>query len=64
MRVKVDTALCSGHARCVAKAPNVYRLNDDGYNETAEAIVPPGFEDEARRGALACPERAITLVED
>lgn len=64
MRVKVDTALCSGHARCVAKAPNVYVLNSDGYNETPEAAVKPGFEDEARRGAMACPERAITLVED
>jgi ferredoxin len=64
MRVKVDTELCSGHARCVAKAPNVYRLNSDGYNETPEAEVPAGLEDEARRGARACPERAITIIED
>jgi ferredoxin len=64
MRIKVDTSICSGHARCVAVAPNVYELNSDGYNQMAETAVRPGFEDEARRGARACPERAITVVED
>ena len=64
MHIKVDTALCSGHARCVAKAPNVYVLNSDGYNETPESDVKPGFEAEARRGAMACPERAIAIIDD
>ena len=64
MRVKVDTALCSGHARCAAVAPRVYVLNDDGYNDTPETVIPAELEDEARRGARACPERAITLVDD
>ena len=64
MRIKVNTTLCSGHARCVAVAPRVYVLNDDGYNVTAEMVVAPGLEEEARRGARACPERAITVVEE
>ena len=64
MRFKVNTSLCSGHARCVAVASDVYKLNEDGYNETPEGEVAPGLEDIARRGAKACPERAITIIED
>jgi len=64
MRIIVDTKKCSGHARCVAVAPNVYVLNSDGYNVTPEMEVPAGKEAEAQRGARACPERAITIVDD
>jgi ferredoxin len=64
MRIKVDTARCTGHARCIAVAPRVYVLNDDGYNDTAEIDVQSGSEAEAEaiRGAKACPERAITVT--
>jgi ferredoxin len=64
MRIKVDVARCSGHARCIAVAPNVYELNSDGYNEMPETEVAAGLEDQARRGARACPERAIAIVDD
>jgi ferredoxin len=64
MKVLVNTKACSGHARCVAVAPDVFVLNSDGYNETAEATVRPGCEAQARRALRACPERAISLVED
>jgi ferredoxin len=64
MKVLVNTKACSGHARCVAVAPDVFVLNADGYNETAEALVRPGCEPQARRAVRACPERAIRLVED
>ena len=64
MRVIVDTAKCAGHARCAAVAPNIYRLNDDGYNVTPVLAVPPSQEAEARRGARACPERVILILED
>jgi ferredoxin len=32
MRVKIDGEHCTGHGRCAKYAPNVYRLDDDGYN--------------------------------
>lgn len=64
MRIIVDHAKCSGHARCIAVAPRVYELNDDGYNVMPETVVPPELEAEARKGAAACPERAITIIED
>ena len=64
MKITVNQTLCSGHARCAAVAPELYELNDDGYVGFAEKDVPPGLEAQARRGARACPERAITVVED
>lgn len=63
LKVKVDTGLCSGHARCAAVAGDVYRLDDDGYCISDGDIVPQDLEMSARRGARACPERAIELIE-
>ena len=63
LKIKVDTAICSGHARCAAVAPDVYWLDDNGYCAADGHPVAAGSEDLARRGARACPERAITLVE-
>lgn len=65
MKAVVDPNLCSGHARCNATAPEVFELDDLGYAALAsggDATVAPGHEQAARDGALACPERAITLI--
>ena len=29
MKIVVDRGICAGHALCAAKAPEVYRLDDD-----------------------------------
>jgi ferredoxin len=63
MRVRVDVERCSGHARCRAMAPDVYELDELGYNVTPVKEVPVGHEDAARKGALACPEQAILIEE-
>lgn len=49
MKAIVDGSLCAGHARCVFEAPEVYELDDLGYNSTTIDPVPPGLEDKARR---------------
>jgi ferredoxin len=50
---------------CNFHAPDVYPLDDDGYNALdGEYDVEPGLEDAARRGALNCPERAIEVIEE
>ncbi len=64
MKIRVNTSLCSGHARCDVVAGAVYKLNDDGYCISDGETVAEGMEALARRGARACPERAITLIED
>lgn len=67
MRIKVAPDLCCGAGRCVEVAPDVYRLSE-GFNALVTAsepeAVPAGLEASARLGARACPERAISLLED
>jgi ferredoxin len=63
MRVRVDVDKCQGHARCAALAPEVYELDELGYNVTPLSEVAPENEEAARKGAQACPELAITIEE-
>jgi ferredoxin len=63
MKISVDRSKCSGHALCAATAPDLYTLDDDGYSNVGEREVPAGMEEVARRGMLACPERAITIAD-
>jgi ferredoxin len=67
MRVRIDGETCTGHGRCAKYAPNVYRLDEiDGYNADRGTIitVPEGEEKNAIMGKKACPERAITIVDE
>lgn len=64
MKIKADHKLCSGHARCAAVAPDIFLLDDDGYTAITELEVPPEKAALARRGVRACPERALSIVED
>ena len=54
---------CSGHARCFELAPDVYEIDDNGYNsrigETIE--IAPGREDAALVGVHSCPELALVV---
>ena len=64
MKVSIDRATCTGHARCAALGPEFYQLDDDGYNAmNGEVDVPAGLEQQARDGADGCPERALTISE-
>src|SRR5262249_43033284 len=64
MKVRIDRAACAGNARCAAVSAELFPLNADGYIDTPGFDVPKGMEQLARRGARACPERVITVIED
>ena len=64
MKIRVDVNSCSGQARCAAVAPEVYVLNDVGYNAIEETEIAEGQLTAACRGALACPEGAISIIDD
>lgn len=64
MKIRIDKARCVGNARCWAIAPDLYRLDDDGYISIEGFDVPEELESIAKRGARACPERVIEVVED
>ena len=64
MRVNVDPALCQGHNRCYALAPELFDVDDFGSaHEIGDGEVPPDLEDKARRAVADCPEQAITITE-
>jgi ferredoxin len=63
VRIAVDPALCTGHGRCYALAPDVYEPDDDGYCANHHIEVAPGHEEAARLGVASCPEGAIRVVE-
>ena len=63
MRIHVDVDRCTGHAQCHGQAPEVFVLDELGYNRTPVIEVRPGQEEGARMGVLACPELAMTIEE-
>lgn len=64
MRIRVDRDLCTGHALCVEQGPDLFVLDELGFNVTEERDVPTGQHEQARRGAQACPEGAISVEDD
>jgi ferredoxin len=61
MRIHVDSKRCVGHAQCAVNGPDVFALDDFGYVQAPTGEIAPELVDQAKRGAEACPERAITL---
>lgn len=64
MKIRIEKAQCVGNARCHAIAEHLYPLDDEGYIAIEGFDVPEGEEQNARRGARACPERIIFVIED
>ncbi|KHK90139.1 ferredoxin [Novosphingobium malaysiense] len=64
MKIRIEKAQCVGNARCHAVAEKLYVLDDDGYISSEGFAVAPEDELLARRGARACPERIITVIEE
>lgn len=61
VRIRVNVDGCVGHARCAAVAPEVYELDDNGFNVTPYKEVDDVLRSQAIRGMRACPERIITV---
>lgn len=64
MKIKIEKSKCVGNARCHAVAEHLYPLDGDGYALLDGFDVPAGDELMARRGARACPERIIFVIEE
>jgi ferredoxin len=61
-RLTIDENRCEGHARCVARAPELFDVDDEGKSFLLrEDEVPEDLRDAARSAVDACPERAITV---
>lgn len=58
LHLKVDPALCEGHALCIDLAPEVFDLGDD---EIAAVVGHPRSWDSAKAAVDACPRQAISM---
>jgi len=64
VKVQIGADLCQGHGRCYDLAPALFDDDEAGYGQVlGNGVVPPEREDDARRAALNCPERAIKLID-
>jgi ferredoxin len=65
MRIRVDPQRCTGHGMCTALAPDIYQINEDtAFNEMGEFAVDDADRSNALRGMSACPEHAISVLDN
>ena len=62
-RVEVDTDICQGHAMCELEAPAYFRVPKRGSVEILNAEPPEEARDEIEQAVIACPTRALSIVE-
>ena len=60
-KLRVDWIACQGRGLCIEMFPELVDSDDWGYPMIADAVVPPGLEDHARRTVAACPTLALRL---
>jgi ferredoxin len=64
MKIRIEKAACVGNARCAAISEDLFPLDDEGYIAIEGFDVDDALTQLAKRGARACPERIISVVED
>jgi ferredoxin len=64
MRVALDATKCEAYGACADHCPSVFELDEWGYASViGDGSVPTGEEENARAAVNACPENAITLLD-
>ena len=61
--VAIDTTKCTGHGRCYTVAPEVFEPDEQGTGMARDQEIGEDLLAAARRGAAACPERAVSISE-
>jgi sterol 14-demethylase len=63
LSLRVDRALCQGHAVCVGDAPEVFALGADGKVRPLHEQLPAELADKARMAVSHCPTGALRITE-
>lgn len=62
---RVDRAICQGHGLCFFTSEKLFALDEaDGKANVLVDPLPDDLHDDALDAVEACPEQAITVVED
>lgn len=62
-QIRIDKAKCQGHALCYGVDPELFPLDEDGFSALTTLTIPEKDKATALRGVMACPERAIEVVD-
>lgn len=61
MKVKVDYDACDSNARCMAAAPEVFEVRDDGFLYVLQDEPSEDLRGKVEAARDACPKSAITI---
>jgi ferredoxin len=65
MKISVDSALCQGHNRCIAVAPDLFDIDEEGFASAAgDGTVAPAQRELAELAVDNCPEQAVRIHAD
>ncbi|MBD0863583.1 ferredoxin [Gordonia sp. zg691] len=62
MKLVVDQDGCGGHGRCVAVAPDLFDLDDDGVSSPITEEIGTDQQAAAEEAIANCPQSAIRIV--
>jgi len=60
-RIKVDRQLCQGHSMCMGEAPELFKVDDSGFNHIVMENPDLEWLEKAQRAAQYCPNQAIII---
>jgi ferredoxin len=61
MRIVIDSDRCQANARCVAAAPEVFDVDDDGYVVVLQPHPLASLAKSVEAAVRSCPTGAITV---
>jgi ferredoxin len=62
MRVEVDFDRCDSNALCMAEAPEVFEVREDGFLYVLMDEPPEDLRPKVEDAAAACPTQAISVI--
>jgi ferredoxin len=61
MRVVVNFDVCQSNALCMAAAPEIFEVRDDGFLYVLQETPDEPLRDKVEEAARLCPTQAITI---
>jgi len=61
MRVVVDFDACQSNAMCMAAAPEIFEVRDDGYLYVLDENPPDTMRAKVEEAVRVCPTQAIKI---
>ena len=61
MRVVVDFDACQSNAMCMAAAPEIFEVRDDGYLYVLDENPPEDLRAKVEEAVRVCPTQAIKI---